>query len=271
MTDKAQRAEITLKPAVYQIPGMDRVSVCRDVIYQTSESGVRTMDIYHPPDLGAEFMLPAVIFVVGYSDVAAEAKVGCKFKEMESLISWSRLVAASGLIGITYTNRQPTQDLHTLLQHLRLHARSLGVDAGRIALWASSGNSPLALSMLMAEGREFVKCAAFLYPFFLDFDEGTVVSAASQTYKFVNPCAGKSVDDLPLDVALLIARAGREEFPHLNETIDGFAVRALKRNLPLTLVNQASGPHAFDLFHDSDASRSAVRQILEFLRCHLGV
>jgi hypothetical protein len=269
MTDKVQRAEITLKPAVYRIPGMDRVSVHRDVVYQTSESAALTMDVYYPPDLRVGSMLPAVIFVVGYSDVAAEAKVGCKFKEMESLISWSRLAAATGLIAITYANCEPARDLHALLQYLGQHAPELGIDGGRIGLWASSGNSPLALSALMGEAREGVKCAALLYPFLLDLDGGTVVGAASATYKFVNPCVGKSIDDLPPEVPLLIARAGREEFPHLNETIDRFVIRALERNLPLTLVNQASGPHAFDLFQDSDASRSAIRQVLEFVCCHL--
>jgi hypothetical protein len=273
MTDKVQRAEITLKSAVYKIPGMDSVLVRRDIAYpiadEATNSGALIMDLYYPPDYEAGSMLPAVVFVVGYSDLGAEAKVGCKFKEMESLISWSKLVAARGLIGVTYANREPARDLHSLLRHLRQAAPALGIDAGRIGLWASSGNSPLALSVLMGEGREFVKCEAFLYPFLLDLVGTTVVSSASETFKFVNPCAGKSVDDLPLDVPLLIVRAGREEFPRLNETIDRFAGKALLRNLPLTLVNHATGPHAFDLLQDSDASRSAIRQVLEFLCCHL--
>ena len=66
-------------------------------------------------------------------------------------------------------------------------------------------------------------------------------------------------------------RAGRDEFPHLNETIDRFVIKALARNLPVTLVNHAEAPHAFDLLQDSETSREVIRQILAFLRFHLGV
>jgi hypothetical protein len=45
-----------------------------------------------------------------------------------------------------------------------------------------------------------------------------------------------------------------------NETLDRFVVKALERDLPVTLVNHASAPHAFDLFHDS-RPREIVRQI----------
>jgi hypothetical protein len=40
-------------------------------------------------------------------------------------------------------------------------------------------------------------------------------------------------------------------------------------NLPLTFVNHPSGPHAFDLFDDSETSREIVRRALSFLRFHL--
>ena len=44
---------------------------------------------------------------------------------------------------------------------------------------------------------------------------------------------------------------------------------ALARNLPITVVNHATGPHAFDVFDDSPASREVVRQSLAFLQFHL--
>ena len=47
------------------------------------------------------------------------------------------------------------------------------------------------------------------------------------------------------------------------------SVRDLIENLPITFVNHAEGPHAFDLFDDSRASRDIVRQTLRFLRQHL--
>jgi acetyl esterase/lipase len=128
---------------------------------------------------------------------------------------------------------------------------------------------PLALSLLMKEGREPLRCAALLYGYTLDLDGSTGVAEAARTRGFVNPCAGKSLDDLPPDVPLFIARAGADEMPGLNEALDRFLVKALGRNLPVTFVNHAAAPHAFDLFHDSETSREIIRQKLGFLRCHL--
>jgi acetyl esterase/lipase len=88
-------------------------------------------------------------------------------------------------------------------------------------------------------------------------------------FGFVNPGAGKAVEDLPPDLPLLVARAGRDQTPRLNESLDPFLAAAVARNLPITFVNHAAAPHAFDLFHDDETTREIIRQILAFLRCHL--
>ncbi len=82
-------------------------------------------------------------------------------------------------------------------------------------------------------------------------------------------CARKSVDDLPPALPLFIARAGRDEISHLNESLDRFVAKALARNLPITFVNHAEGPHAFGVADDSESSRDIIRLILAFLRRHL--
>ena len=55
----------------------------------------------------------------------------------------------------------------------------------------------------------------------------------------------------------------------MNASIDRFIRQGLIENLPITFVNHAEGPHAFDLFTDSRTSRDIVRQTLRFLRQHL--
>jgi acetyl esterase/lipase len=95
------------------------------------------------------------------------------------------------------------------------------------------------------------------------------VAEAAKLWGFVNPCSGKSVDDLPGDVPLFVVRAGQDKIPHLNEVMDTFLATALARNLPITLVNYAGAPHAFDLMHDSETTRDIIRQILAFMRFHL--
>jgi hypothetical protein len=246
---------------------MDAVTVRRDVPYRTTSTGILTMDLYLPPGLPSGLGRPGVIFVSGYSDVGIEAIVGSKLKEWESYISWGKLTAASGLVGITYSATEPAGDVAALVQHIRQNADSLGIDPSRIALWACSGNVPLALSLLIEQAA--FRCAVFCYGYTLDPDESTGVREAARTYGFANPSAGRSVADLPADTPLFVVRAGQDQLPHLNQTMDQFLAQALARNLPITLVNHASGPHAFDMFDNSETTREIVRQILSFLSVHL--
>ena len=208
------------------------MDIRRDVPYGDGLS----MDIY-----GAESD-SAVVIVAGYAG---------NFKEMASAISKAQLIAASGLTAITYANRDPMADLRTLLQLL---------STKKVGLWASSGNVPVALSAVIDQR---VQCAALCYGYTFD------AADAAKKFGFVDACAGKSVDDLPDDVPLFIARAGRDEMPDLNANLDRFVAKALDRNLPITMVNHANGPHAFDLVDDSDMSHEIIRQILAFLRFHL--
>ena len=227
------------------------------------------MDLYYPPGWKHETPTPAVVFVSGYSDVGFQKIFGCKLKEMESYFSWAQLTAASGLVAVTYSTTEPASEIHAVLRYIRENAESLGIDDKKIGVWACSGNVPNALSVLMEEGRYHLKCAALCYGIMLDLDGSSDVAEAAMKWGFANPCAGKSVEDLPRELPLLVVRAGRDEMPHLNETIDRFLARALKLNLSLSFVNHAEAPHAFDVMHDSDLSREIIRQILAFLRFHL--
>jgi hypothetical protein len=223
------------------------------------------IDLYYPPDWKSSVRTPAVVIVTGYPDPGFEKMFGCKFKDTGSSTSWGRLIAASGMIAIAYSNSEPEPDLHALLDHVSDRAEELGIDENRIGLWASSGNAALALSALNR-----TQCAALLYPVTLDLDGSNWVADLARQFRFANPYAGKSVADLPADVPLFLARAGRDEIPHLNDALDRFLAHAVARNLPVSFVNHAEGPHAFDLVHDSEMSREVVRWVLAFLKFHLG-
>src|SRR6266550_3938294 len=155
MSQNVPQNDITKKRVVYQIPGMDAVTIRRDVEYQATVSGGLTMDIYYPPDWKSGSRIPAVVFVSGYSDLGFQKMLGCKLKDMESYISWGQLTAASGLVAITYTNTEPAADIHSLLQYLRNNAESLGIDENMVGVWACSGNVPNALSILMQDARDY--------------------------------------------------------------------------------------------------------------------
>ena len=269
MADRPPRHEMTLRPLVYRVAGMDAVPVRRDVAYRDYAGRPLGLDIYAPPNTRAGSRLPAVVFVIGYSDLGAVPRFGCTFKEMQSFVNWAQLVAASGMIGVTYENVEPAADVRAVLAYLREHAAELGIDAARLGVWACSGNTPVGLSTLFADAPVEVKCAAFLYGMMLDSDGSNYVAEAARMFGFENPCAGKTMDDLARNTPIFVARAGRDEFQHLNDAIDAFAAAALARNMPLTFVNHATGPHSFDVVDDSDTSREIVRRIIEFYRFHL--
>jgi hypothetical protein len=269
MSEDAPSDHISKKRAVYGIAGMENATIRKDVVYHTTAAGPLTMDVYYPADVTSGARLPAVVFVAGYNDVGYEKMLGCKFKEMAMSVSWGQLTAVSGLVAIAYTNREPAADLDSLIQHVRQNADALRIDANRIGVFACSGNVPLALWALMQEGRDFLTCAVLLYGFMLDIDGATGIAEAAQLFRFTNPNAGKAIDDLPQTLPLFVVRAGQEEFPHLNDSIDRFLAKALLRNQPITFVNHRTGPHSFDLLQDSETSREIIRQVLSFLRSHL--
>ena len=259
---------LSTKRVVYRIAGMERATVKKDLIYRTTDAGPLTMDVYYPADLTAGTLPPVVVFVAGYNDVGYEKMLGRRFKEMAMTVSWCQLVAASGMAAIAYTNRDPARDLDELLDHVRRNVQPLGVDGQRIGLGACSGNVPLALSVLMG-GRDPLTCAVLLFGYMLDLDGATGVADAAQSYRFTNPNAGKTMNDLPDDVPLFVVRAGQDQFPSLNESIERFLEKAVALNRPITFVNHADGPHAFDILHDSPSSRAIIRQALAFLNAQL--
>ena len=268
MSQENQQDAMSERAVVHQVPGVDDVVVRRDAEYRVADDGILTMDVYYPPDSKSESRMPAVIFVFGYPDSTLEAMIGSKLKEMGQYVSWGRLAAVSGLVAITYATREPAVDIHELLVYVRQNASSLGVDENRIGVWACSGNVPVALSVLMQETSDYLKCAVLYYGFMLDGEESSNVAEAAATIGFVNPCAGRRFDDLPLDVPLFIVRAGQDSL-RLNETIDRFLGNAVVRNMPVTLTNYPDGPHAFDILEDSRASREIIRQTVAFMRFHL--
>ena len=268
MSEETQANDITKRRVVYTVPDMDAVTIRRDIEYQATKEGSLTMDLYLPPGSGSTERIPAVVLASGYPDPGYEAVLGCKQKEMGACVSWGQLLAASGLVAVTYTNREPARDLNALLRHLRGDAAPPEIDKNRIGVWACSGNVPMALSVLMQDAGHSCKCGVLCYGFMLDLEGSTAVAEAAAQFGFVNPCAGKPLDLLQ-ELPLFVVRAGQDAMPRLNETVDLFLAGALSRNLPLTLVNHASAPHAFDLLDDSETSREVIREILAFLRFHL--
>ena len=264
-----------------RLDGMEAVPVSRDIPFGTPERNLR-FDLYSPPAAspGLKTRLhvrkaptngrrPAVIIAAGYPGTLQPRPTTLSYKEFGWTVSMCQLIALSGMVAIAYTNREPAADLEMLLDHIHDSAATLRIDPLRLAVIGASGNAPTALTTIMKDARRTPVCAAFLYGCLLDLDGAEDVADAARQFGFANPTAGRTVADLRRDVPLLITRAGRDQLPAMNASIDRFVGHALVENLPITLVNHAQGPHAYDLFDDSRTSRDVIRQTLQFLRQHL--
>lgn len=256
---------MTQQRVVLTLPGMDRVPVRRGLTYRTTDTSRLGMDVYYPsgPAAGPR---PAVVFVTGYPDPGAEQMLGRKLKDWNVYIGWAQLVASMGLAGITYENEEPTEDASRVLRHIHDNAESLGIDRARIGIWSASGNVPNALAQI-ARGHA-VRCAAYLYGYTMDLDGGTAVADAAARWRFVDGMSDQPFERIP-PIPQMLVRAGRDELPGLNDSMDRFAQRAVAAGLPVTIVNHADAPHGFDTLHDTESSRTIMRQVLAYLRMHL--
>ncbi|WAS95207.1 alpha/beta hydrolase [Nannocystis punicea] len=252
--------DITNQPLVYSLPGAADV-VVESHHYET-DAGPLGFDLYRPPR--RDVPAPAVVFVSGLPDPGVVGLFGKPLKDWASYVGWARMVAAAGLVGVTYLNREPG-DVVALVRHLRAHAGELGLDPARLAVWACSGNVPTALGLL---ARERFAGAALLYGYMLDLDGATDVAEAARQYYFAVPPVG--LHELPRDVPLLLVRAGRDATPGLDATLRRFVAAGRGRGLSVTVLEHLEGPHAFDLVDDSAATREAIEGVLSFLRRALG-
>jgi hypothetical protein len=240
-----ERHPITLKGLVYLAPGAENVRVDVDLPYVAASGDTLAFDVYYPAGDGPH---PTVLIVNGYNDVGGMERLGCRFKDMQSYIEWGRNFAASGLATVFYSNQNAVPDLAAIMKHLQAHATNLHLDLSRLGIYATSGHSPVALTLLRADAPLRVSSAALLCPM---IGEGT------------------NVDDLQADIPLFIARAGKDETPGLNVALDRFVADALARNLPITILNHPEAPHAFDLFMRGFTSTRVLRALVEFMRLEL--
>ncbi len=227
---------VTEQEVVYAVPGMDRVTVRRDVPYGKAGGADLALDLYYPPDFREGSKRPAVVFINGVGD-----RPGSKLKEWGIYKSWGRLVAASGWIGVTFEARSNSQeDIGAVFAFLRASADRLGVDADRIGAWACSGNVTAGLAFLMGAAGAGVRGAVIYY-------------------------GDAELASIRKDLPVYFVRAGRDN-PRLNAGIAELWKEAIAADAPWTMVNAPVSQHAFDGLDETDESRRIVRETLDFYR-----
>jgi dienelactone hydrolase len=73
------------------------------------------------------------------------------------------------------------------------------------------------------------------------------------------------------EIPIFVARAGLDEIPTMNDSIDRFIARAIRENANVTVMNHPAGAHGFDNQNDDDRSREIMEFLLAFARRHLQV
>jgi acetyl esterase/lipase len=266
-----EMARKVVMPVVYKVPGMDKVKVVQNLKYRSTNDPNVLMDVYLPPDLTARDKRPAVIFVHG------GAKTEWTAKDWGIYTTWGRLVAASGFVGVAFTHRleypnkslaSAAEDVMAAIDSVRANADKYNVDKDRICLIAFSAGGPM-LSLGMRGDTPFVRCLIGFYAF-MDIKQSDYRKTESpETLQLFSPITylQKDAGKIP---PMFIARAGRDEVPTMDDSIDRFVNEALAKNIALTFVNHPQGVHGFDNQNDDDRSREIIRSAIAFMQIHLG-
>jgi acetyl esterase/lipase len=263
-----EMARKVMMPLVYQVPGMDKVKVVQNIKYTRTDDPNVLMDVYLPP--GASEKHPAVIFIHG------GAKTEYTPKDWGIYTGWGRLVAASGFVGVTFTHRlqypdksleNAAHDVRAAIDYVRANADKYNVDKDRIGLIAYSAGGPM-LSLAMREEMPFIRCLAGFYAF-MDIQQSQFAKTESaENLKAFSPSIYLQKDPAKIP-PMFIARAGRDEVPTMNDSIDRFIKEALARNIALTFANHPQGAHGFDNQNDDERSREIIRSAIAFMQMHL--
>jgi acetyl esterase/lipase len=253
------------------VPGMDRVRVRRNVVYEKVGGTEMHADVYLPPDngVGKGTRPPVVVFQAGGAE---------NTKDWAAYTSISRLFAASGFAAVAFNHRlryperryhEGAEDLRNILELLRRDSASLGLDGSRVGVATFSGGGPM-LAPLLRQPPPSVRALADFYAFLdtehVKLDEAKITSETARQF---SPLAvlESGVSSIP---PLFIARAGKDAIPGVNKSIDRFVAKALERNLTVTVVNHPSGAHGFDHKDDDARTREILEMSLAFFRAHLG-
>jgi acetyl esterase/lipase len=263
-------------PVVYRVAGMDNVVIRSNLKYSDVDNPNLLLDVYIPNALAKSERRPAVVFIHGSAGAEARAK------NWGFYVSWGRLIAASGLVGVTFTHRlgypkpllqESVSDVNTAISYIRANSGSLNIDKDRICLAAYSGGGPL-LSIGMGQ-QPYIRCLVSFYAF-LDVQQSQLHrdNETAETLRTMSPInylrregtAPAAAVPIP---PMFIARAGLDAIPTLNDSIDRFIAEALKYNAPIVVANHPRGVHGFDSQNDDNRSREIIRSAIDFMKTHL--
>lgn len=260
------------KPISYSVHGMENVKILKNLAYGTTENSNLMMDVFIPSGISQGMKLPVVILVAGGSGKDGEYEP----KNWGFYQSYGKMLAASGLVAVTFTHRlgfpelaisEGAEDLEKVIRFVQRHAETYNIDRSKIALITFSGGGPL-LSVGLTGKIPDIKCLIAVYSI-LDVRENefALKSVSEKARKQFSPITYiKEGATIP---ALLVIRAGRDGIPNLNMIMDRFIQNALAANLNIELLNHPAGVHGFENKGPDPRTSGIIKRMVEFLKEHL--
>jgi acetyl esterase/lipase len=162
-------------------------------------------------------------------------------------------------------------DVTAAINYVRANADTLNVDRERICLVAYSAGGPM-LSMAMRDKPAYIRCMVGFYAFMDIQQAGNLFEAheSPQALRNFSPISylANGADRI---APLFIARAGRDQIPTMDDSIDRFLRDAVSKNVALTFANHPQGVHSFDSQNDDNRSREIIQSAIAFMKANLGV
>jgi acetyl esterase/lipase len=268
-------------PVVYEVPGMDKVHVRRDIVYKTVATpkgkAELKLDLYLPVGAKKGQAFPAVVLISGGGIEGGDHD----WRNAGVYQSYGRLLAASGFAGIAFSKRYARgpegtlngiEDLNDLVGYLRQHAGDISVDKDRLAFWGFSGGG-LLLAPVFKEGASFGRAVVCFYCV-SDIDQDSWAGLEGITEESVARARAVSSSVEQIQTAghplppIFVGRAGWDS-PGLNRGIDKLVLAALAKNAMIEVMNHPTGRHGFDIIDSNERSREIVHRAPEFLKTNL--
>jgi alpha-beta hydrolase superfamily lysophospholipase len=254
----------------YQVPGMHRVQVRRDVVYRRVAGVKLRLDVYRPRKARRAQRLPAVL-LGGPPAFGADKRSGQK-------IGWGQLIAASGLAAVVFDTRSdglmetpeaPSTDVAAAIRYVTSHAGRLGIDGKRLCtLGFSFGTAPWHLWAAMRAPPPSVRCNVSYYgPLDLRDVAGRFNLSPStvEEYSAITYLRRDGAQIAPM----LVVKAGQDANAGINSSIDRFVAEAQRVGADIRLLTHENGEHGFDTGRRTARTRAIIKQTLAFLRARL--
>jgi hypothetical protein len=257
---------------LYQIPGMEKAIIKKDITYTKSTDSTLKMDIYYPPNFDFKKKIPAVVFILGYTDSAQKKLMGQQLRKWSGFISWCKVIAASNMAAVVYETVDPENDIIALEKYIHTNQDKLMIDMNNLGAFSCSAHSITAISHILNAQSLIFKCAVSYYGIILtkNFQYLAQMDTISMGMGFKTPRLSDP-ENWNKNVPILIVRAGLDNVPHINEALSVFYEKAIEQNLPVTLINYPDGYHTFDYNNDNETTRMIIKNTLEFWKFYLHV